>query len=204
MTEEEARAFLRAHFDPERIAVLAQFGDLVIAENERQNLISPASVASMWTRHLCDSAQLLLHADAGARRWLDVGTGAGFPGLVVAVLRPDLTVDLVEPRLRRVEFLTTAITTLNVTNAAVHKARVEAVDIPTADVISARAVTSLSELLEITARHRAPHTQLIFPRGRGGAAELHSLQSRHRLMFHVEHSVTDADSSIIIARGVTH
>lgn len=201
VTEEEARAWVVSHFDEAAALRLDRFGSLVIQENARQNLIAPATVAQIWSRHLLDSAQLLLLADRTGE-WLDVGTGAGFPGMVIALLS-DRPVTLIEPRLRRVEFLTAARDELGLGNVCVVKGRVESLPSRAFSVISARAVASLEDLLGMTRHLRDAQTRLVLPRGRGAADEIDLVRSRWQGMFHVEHSLTDAESLIVLADGVS-
>lgn len=199
MTEAEARAWLEERFGAERTERVERFLAMVIAENDAQNLISPGSIAEIWSRHAVDSAQLLGMAGADTDGcWLDIGTGGGFPGMVVALLR-DAPVVMVEPRKRRVAFLDHAIDTLELGNASVKCAKVEQVDVE-ASVISARAVASVEKLLQAAAHCATPETRWILPRGRLDPGEINRLRQTQRgMMFHVEHSLTSPDSSILIA-----
>lgn len=199
MTEDEARSWCEARFGSERLAILARFGEMVIRENEAQNLISPATCATIWNRHLADSAQLLLHARAPTS-WLDVGSGAGFPGMVIAILL-DRPVTLVEPRAKRADFLRHAAGALALSNATVRTAKAEAAT-GQYDIISARAVANIPQLIAITRHLRHARTRMVLPRGRNGAREVQELPRDLRRMFHVEHSVTDAESAIVLADGV--
>lgn len=200
MTEDDARDWCRHHF-PTMVERLERFGAMVVAENAHQNLISPSTCASIWSRHITDSAQLALFTPPGAASWIDVGAGAGFPGVVIAIIA-DISVTLVEPRARRAEFLTATVHALGLTNVVVRHARAETV-VGQADVISARAVASIPELLAMTGHMRHPRTRLILPRGRNGASEVAQLPLSIRPMFHVEQSVTSSESMIVVAQGVT-
>ncbi|MBY9065006.1 16S rRNA (guanine(527)-N(7))-methyltransferase RsmG [Sphingomonas yunnanensis] len=201
MTEDEARAWVAEHFGETMTERLGQFGEMVVAENERQNLIAPATVDQIWTRHLLDSAQLLRFASERTD-WLDIGTGAGFPGMVIALLS-DVPVTMVEPRARRADFLKAAAARLGLDHAIVFRGRAEALPPRPYDMISARAVAPLAELLTITGHLRGPRTRLVLPRGRGGAADVDLARAHWQGMFHVEHSVTDPESLIVIADGVS-
>ena len=92
MDEFEARQWLEQELDVPRetFARLDAFIELLRRENEVQNLVSRASLDHIWVRHIVDSAQLLRFAPKDAATWLDLGTGAGFPGLIIAALHPDL------------------------------------------------------------------------------------------------------------------
>ena len=106
MDEAAARAWVEREFDVPRetMARLDAFARLLREENERQNLVSRASLDRLWQRHIADSAQLLGFAPSPGASWLDLGTGAGFPGLIVAALHRG-PVTLVEERRLRADFL---------------------------------------------------------------------------------------------------
>jgi 16S rRNA (guanine527-N7)-methyltransferase len=202
MSEDEAYQWVAARWGREAAERLGGFAARVVEENSVQNLIAPSTEDRMWTRHLLDSAQLVPLAGDAPRRWLDVGTGAGFPGIVVALLCPATEVLLVEPRRRRVEFLTAAIEALGLVHARVEQKKVEAVRARNFDVISARAVASSDDLIRLTAHLRHEKTRYILPRGRSGREEVESLRVQWQGLFHVEQSLTDPESTIIVADGV--
>ena len=200
MNEDEARTWLGERLDGEACSKLGQFLTLVVAENGRQNLISPATVNSIWSRHAVDSAQLLGFLSGTWETWIDVGTGGGFPGMIVALLAPERRVSLVEPRRKRAEFLQACCAELQLAHVDVHACKIEAVTWQ-ADVISARAVAPVENLLR-TAGHCAKNdTTWLLPRGRSGADDIARLSRLKQTMFHVEHSVTDAESTIVVLRG---
>lgn len=195
MTEEEARDWAKGQVDATAFAKLERFVDLVVAENERQNLISPATVATIWERHVVDSLQLLTIVPGDAGRWLDIGTGGGFPGMVLAIAgaQPIL---MVEPRRKRAEFLSACVAELELADARVAARKVEQVEW-TADVITARAVASVENLLLAAAHCATTSTRWLLPRGTVDMASLPALCARHQLVFHVKQSLTHPDSSII-------
>lgn len=200
MTEEDAIAWCTARFGEQVTDRLRAFEASVLKENDRQNLISPASKDVIWSRHVVDSAQLVAHCPAEARTWFDIGAGPGFPGMVVAIVT-GLAVTLVEPRARRVDFLEGVTRDLDLSNVMVVKAKAEAVT-GSADVVSARAVASIPALIAMTSHLRHDRTRMILPRGRNGDSEVATLPPKWRGMFHVEQSVTDPASVIVIADGV--
>lgn len=202
MTEDDARSWVSTRYGEEVATRLATFGRMVADENASQNLIAPSTIERMWSRHMLDSAQLVALAPEDIATWIDVGTGAGFPGIVAAVLLPRALITLVEPRRRRVEFLTRAAEDLALDNVTIMQAKVERVVATPADVISARAVASSEMLIDLTAHLRAKSTRYILPRGRSGHDEVESLRRRWQGLFHVEQSLTDPDSTIIIASGI--
>ena len=209
MTEDEAKQWLVDQFDVSRetMATLQGIADAVIAENDHQNLISAATIPAMWDRHIVDSAQLLLHLDDGSRGnqmpWMDLGTGAGFPGLVAAALLPHRPTLLVESRRRRFEFLRDTAKVLGLTNVMVHGGRLETLESRPVGVISARAFAPLPKLLDLAHRFSRNGTIWLLPKGRGARDELESVTSSWHGVFHVEQSITDADAAIIVASDVS-
>lgn len=200
MTEAEAKKWISQTFGSEAADDIARFLAIVIAENERQNLIASSTIEKIWTRHAVDSAQLVTFAPVPGA-WLDVGTGGGFPGMVVALLRPtDFTI-MVEPRRRRADFLRHCAAILNVAHRVeVLAAKVEHVEREAA-VISARAVSSIEKLLHATAHCATPSTRWVLPRGRIEPDRM-ALDERYPdKMFHMEHSLTDEKSIILVVEN---
>ena len=204
-TEEEARNWFGSALGCEA-ATLAQLDllvELLCTENANQNLVSAASLEHVWVRHLADSAQLLLvPRETPPDRWLDLGSGAGFPGLVVALLRADIEVILVESRAKRIAWLEGAIDRLGISNARVAGCRLELLESVPMGTISARAFAPLPQLIALSARFSTPQTQWLLPKGRNGRQELLEMPKTIRSMFHVEQSLTDAESVILVGLGV--
>lgn len=172
----------------------------LLVENRRQNLISRPSEGQIWQRHIADSAQLLrLVPRETSGKWLDLGSGAGFPGLVIAALRPDLPVILVESRQRRIEWLNRMVDQLALPHCVVDGRRLELVPGFPARVISARAFAPLPRLLSLSAPFSTRATTYLLPKGRSAAQELAELPAKVRAMFHVEQSLTDPDAGIIVS-----
>ncbi|MES2096132.1 MAG: 16S rRNA (guanine(527)-N(7))-methyltransferase RsmG [Pseudomonadota bacterium] len=199
MTENEARDWAASRLDGPAVARLEQLAAIVIAESERQNLVSRSTLDSIWTRHIVDSLQLLPFAPEG--NWIDIGTGAGFPGLAVAAAEPGRAIWLVEPRRLRADFLRTAVDTLGLSNVTVVTAKVEAVQ-QRARVISARAVARIGAVLASAAHCARDETIWLLPKGRAAREEVAEARQSWHGVFHVEQSITDPESSIVIARGV--
>jgi len=205
MDEASAREQLQADLNVPRETMekLETFVSLLKAENELQNLVSRQSLEQVWTRHILDSAQLLRFAPSREASWIDLGSGPGLPGIVVALLHEGETM-LVEERKRRVEFLERAVDELGLTErvrvVGVKAERVEAVPF---DVISARAFAPLDKLLTIGERFSTEKTRWILPKGRNAAAELEAVLSSWQGDFRLEPSLTDADAQIIVAERVS-
>ena len=200
-TEEEAREFVSQQCSGEPLKRLYQMVSALKEENLRQNLVAKSSLEQIWLRHIADSAQLLRWVSEPRGIWLDLGAGAGFPGLVIAAMRPQQAVILVESRKRRIEWLERAAHDLSLDNCRVEGRRLEHVNDLEADVISARAFAPLDRLLRLSARFSTSSTQWVLPKGRSAEQEVQALPSRYRQMFHVEQSLTDAEAGIIVGKG---
>jgi 16S rRNA (guanine527-N7)-methyltransferase len=204
VTEEDARAWIGSTFDVSRetFARLETYCRMLLAEGERQNLIAASTRQEVWARHIADSAQLLLHAPAPQGLWLDLGSGAGLPGIVVAMLS-GWNVHLVESRAKRICFLNKVVTALGL-NAVVHGGRAEMLALPPASarVISARAFAPLPKLLESASRFATRKTLWLLPKGKNAQIELASVAPAWQKLFHVEQSVTDTESRILVGTGV--
>jgi 16S rRNA (guanine527-N7)-methyltransferase len=199
-TEAEARAYVAQRCDGEGLDRLDRLVELLKVENTRQNLVSAASLDSIWLRHIADSAQLLDHVPRETGTWLDLGTGAGFPGMVIAALRPDSRTVVVESRKRRIEWLHALVDALDLQNCSVIGSRLEVTEPFPASVISARAFAPLDKLLSLAERFSTSDTVWLLPKGRSAAQEVAGLPKSLRSTFHVEQSVTDADSGIVVGR----
>ena len=203
--EKQARDYTARWTDEAGVERLERFISLLLAENQKQNLISKPSESQIWQRHIADSAQLLEHVSRetltseGADPWLDLGTGAGFPGIVIAALLPETPVVLVESRIRRVEFLENSARELGLTRCKVIGERLERVDPFATSVISARAFAPLPKLLRLSSPFSTKATRYILPKGRKAAHELGELKPSIRSMFHVKQSLTDSESGIIVS-----
>lgn len=197
--EQDARDWLAArHGD-----AMARLELLVCAlrdENERQNLVSRPSLDSVWQRHILDSAQLLhvSRETVPAGPWLDLGSGAGFPGLVIAALEPERPVTLVDSRRLRTEWLARAAALMGLGNVEVILSRVEDLPARQWQVVSARAFAPLDRLLDVAARFSTPETLWLLPKGAKAQHELETLGAEWNRVFHVEQSLTDSAAGIIV------
>lgn len=204
MTEEEAQDWLRANFDVSRETWdrLETFIAYLKREASSQNLIAASTLDSIWSRHIIDSAQLLklLPADAPADgKWIDLGSGAGFPGIVVAILSKH-PVTLVESRGRRIDYLQRAIELLDLDNLTLAGMPLERLETAPYLVISARAFAPLPRLLELAARFSTDKTNWLLPKGRNAVKEWEEVQPVWTGDFRIEPSVTDADSGILVGQ----
>ncbi|MEO1969043.1 MAG: 16S rRNA (guanine(527)-N(7))-methyltransferase RsmG [Sphingomonadaceae bacterium] len=199
--EEQARDYVEKRCDKQAIARLDRLAAALIEENERQNLVSKASLNHIWQRHFADSAQLLDFVPHDEPSWIDLGSGAGFPGVVIACMRPDFRVTLVESRRKRITWLENMLQALGLEKSRVAGSTLQSVSSFPADVISARAFAPLPKLIDFSARFSTSDTIWVLPKGRSAAQEWQELPRRMRRMFHVEHSQTDAGAGIIVGNG---
>jgi len=202
MDEAAARAWLSAEFDVPRETMerLDAFAALLAEENAHQNLVSAASLDHLWVRHIADSAQLLRFAPSPQATWVDLGSGAGFPGLIAALLHRG-PVTLIEERRLRIEFLRQAAERLDVAVELIGT-KVERVQARTFDVISARAFAPLPRLLDLGTAFSTAKTVWILPKGRNAQSELEALPPSWQGSFRLEPSLTDADAAIIVGEAV--
>ena len=183
----------------ETIERLEAYVALVTEESRRQNLVSASTLGDIWDRHIRDSAQLIRFEPYAGASWVDIGSGAGLQGIVIACL-VDGPVTLVEPRRLRADFLHRVSESLGL-RAHIVNARVERVE-GAFDAITARAVAPLSGLLEISHHLSTGKSRWVLPKGRNAQSELAEAERAWQGMFHVEQSLTDADSKIIVASNV--
>ncbi|SEO10206.1 16S rRNA (guanine527-N7)-methyltransferase [Salinihabitans flavidus] len=152
----------------ETLARLERYAALLHKWNPTINLVSRTSLEGLWNRHILDSVQLFDLASHPVGHWLDIGSGGGFPGLVIALMRAERgspeRVTMIESDQRKATFLRTVLRETE-QEGAVLSERIEAASPQRANVISARAVADLSTLLEYAERHLAPDGVCLFPKG---------------------------------------
>ncbi len=205
--ETEARQYVANLCDAEALERLDAFVSALREENSRQNLVAKPTLEIAWQRHIADSAQLLELVSRGTSEriaetglWLDLGTGAGMPGLIIAIMRPQRPVMLVESRRKRIDWLERMRTELALPKCEVAGSRLELVETVPASVISARAFAPLPSILDLSARFSTGQTMFVLPKGRSAAQELDGMPRKVRKMFHVEQSVTDDEAGILVGK----
>jgi len=206
--EEAARALDRFGFVTDAIRHdLERFVRLLAEWQRVHNLIGASTLARIWTRHVADSLQLVELAPAGWREWVDLGSGAGFPGLVVAVAskaRGEPHVTLVESTAKKAAFLRAAIRETGA-NASVAAERIESHAKEfgrRADVVSARALAPLQELFALSEPYAHKDTVMLFPKGKEHVQEIEA--ASHRWSFDVIDfkSATDSNGRILAIRNL--
>ncbi len=173
--------------------------DLLQKWNPRINLVAPSTLPRVWSRHLLDAAQLWALVPDGATRWIDLGSGGGFPGLVIAMIaldsRPELHVTLVESDQRKAAFIR-SVSRETKTPVTVLTERIESIDLPRFDVVSARALAPLAKLLEFSEHLLKPEGLGVFPKGANYQAELTAALANWTFTLQKEPSQSDPNSVI--------
>lgn len=202
---DSARILQRLNVSRETANRLNKYAGLLEKWNPKINLVSKASLSELWTRHILDSAQLLaLAPDSG--HWVDLGSGGGFPGLVVGCLAaekaPGLRFTLIESDIRKSAFLRTVVRETGLDTKIIAE-RAEAIEPQNADVLSARALTSLTGLLDFADLHLKDSGIALFPKGQSWEKEV--LAAREAWSFDYDRikSETEAGSVILRIRGAT-
>jgi 16S rRNA (guanine527-N7)-methyltransferase len=199
MTEDDLSE--RMSVSRETLDRLGVFVDLLRKWNGRINLVASSTLGDAWKRHVLDSAQLLEIAPEDASTWVDLGTGGGFPGLVVAIaaadVRPDLHVTLVEADQRKASFLREAARTVGV-DVTILAQRVGGLSIGPFDVISARAFGSLVDLLRLSIPIVRPGGVMLFPKGRSVEEEIAA--ARLHFGFQAEQTISHSGGGGVIVK----
>lgn len=199
------RGLLELDVSRETLDALKYFEDLVVLWNPAINLISNSSVSDLWSRHIVDSAQLFLFTLPDEGLWLDVGSGGGFPGIVVSIiakeLAPSLRVVLVESDKRKCVFLRTVIRELGLSVKVIND-RIENVKLDDVVYLSARALRNLNSLLFIVENNVSRETVCVFPKGRSYKKELVESQKNWKFDFNLIDSNTSEDSKVIVLKGL--
>ncbi|MFW8633901.1 16S rRNA (guanine(527)-N(7))-methyltransferase RsmG [Cribrihabitans pelagius] len=190
----------------ETVARLEVFEQVIRKWNPKINLVSRSSLDELWTRHIADSVQVFrCAAPPLAGKWVDIGSGGGFPGLIIAILAaeeaPGLEVVLIESDQRKSAFLRTAARVCGV-KVRVISERIERAEPQQADVLSARALADLSTLLEFSTRHLKIGGMALFPKGATWKKEVDNAQGQWRFEAEPVRSITENEAVILKIGGV--
>ena len=206
LSTDRARALALTPVSRETLRRLDRFVAILLAWQQRMNLIASSTESALWTRHVADSLQLIALAPE-ARVWADLGSGGGFPGLVIACAlaeTPGACVHLVESNAKKAAFLREAARVTGVP-AEVHATRIEDF-VKTApdpvDVVTARALTPLLQLLALTYPLLKTGTLGIFPKGQDVAGELTEAAKCWKIHASLAPSRTNPKAQIVIVRGL--
>jgi 16S rRNA (guanine527-N7)-methyltransferase len=185
----------------ETFELLERYAALLREESARQNLVSASTIESLWERHILDSAQLVRFEPFGGASWVDIGSGAGLPGLVVAALAEG-PVLLIEPRRLRAEFLERCTAELGLcARVGVAASKVEKAN-GRFDVVTARAVASVDKLLQLSTHLSTRNSRWVLPKGRSAQSELAEARRHWHCEAETVPSFTDPDSEILVLRNV--
>ena len=184
----------------ETFSLLERLAALVEKWNKSINLISKSTVPNLWERHILDSVQIYHATQVNFKRWLDIGSGAGFPGLVLAILAKEKNIGgeiiLVESDKRKCAFLYTVRRDLNLNLSIINK-RIEECDPQNADIISARALANLTKLFDLSFNHKCENTTFIFPKGRSWQEELVAAEKTWNFSWEAVNSITDSQAVVL-------
>lgn len=185
----------------ETFGLLEAYVDRLKAANREQNLVARSTLDTIWERHILDSAQLVRFEPGPGSSWVDIGSGAGLPGMVIAALT-DGPVTLVEPRRLRAAFLEETVAALGLAGrVSVQPMKIEHVR-GAFDVITARAVAPLGRLLAMGLHLAHSGTVWALPKGRNAKSELAEAQRSWQCAVRSEASCTDPDSIVLVLSGV--
>lgn len=183
---------------------LSGYARLLRKWNPSVNLIAPSTLAQLETRHIADSMRVVECSKVVRGVWLDLGSGGGFPGMVIAVARPELQVTLLESDQRKAAFLRNAARELGIGNAKVLCQRIEVAQPLAAAHVSARALAPLPQLMAYVHRHLEPSGTAWLMKGRNWQAEVAEAQRDWKFDLKVHPSGTDADAAILEIAGINH
>lgn len=186
----------------ETLSRLSTYVNLLVEWNQRLNLVAPSTIPDAWRRHMLDSAQLEPLIPPGTETVVDLGSGAGFPGLVLAIMRPDLKVHLVESIQKKCRFLE-AVVAATGASAVVHAARAEDLKGLKADLVTARAVAPLERLFPLAHPFFGPRTTALFLKGRSLNDELTLATKSWRLVATPIPSRSDPSGFVLRVTGLT-
>ena len=189
----------------ETLERLFAFCALVEKWNPAINLVSKAGMVEIWGRHVIDSAQLIKQIPTQSRRWGDLGSGGGFPGIILAILgkelHPQAAMILVESDRRKSVFLSEAARLLGI-SVTIKTQRIGDLEPLQVDVLTARALAPLSNLCGYADRHVNPNGVAIFPKGAAAAREIEDAKKQWQFNYDATPSYTDPAATVLSLRGI--
>tara|TARA_A100001234_G_scaffold74196_1_gene65568 strand:- start:3 stop:623 length:621 start_codon:yes stop_codon:yes gene_type:complete len=182
-----------------------EYETLLTKWNEKINLVSKNTLVDIWERHFLDSGQIIKHVEVSGKRWVDVGSGAGFPGLVVALLLRDRKIDcdlvVVEKNSKKVFFLNEVIRKLNLSVEVVND-KIDNLEPLNADILTARAFSELNNLIEIAFRHRKKEGICLFLKGENYRIELDKTLNYWFFDYDIVDSLSSSSGKIIRVKKI--
>ena len=192
----------KSNVSQKTLAQLKAYADLLADWNARHNLVAKSTLPDLWHRHLWDSAQLASLVPETAHTLADLGSGAGFPGLVLAAIRPELKVTLHEATTKKCAFLQAAAERMGI-KVEIRNARLEDLPPQPFDAVTARALAPLPLLLEYAHRFTAPNTVCLFLKGQNVGAELTQAHKSWKMKIRQIPSLTDPSGVILELRELS-
>ena len=182
-----------------------EYESLLSKWNKKINLVSKNTLVDIWERHFLDSGQIIKHVEASGKRWVDVGSGAGFPGLVVALLLRDRKIDcdlvLVEKNPKKGFFLNEVIRKLNLSVEVVND-NIDTLEPLNADILTARAFSELNNLIEVAFRHRKKEGICLFLKGENYRIELDKTLNYWFFDYDIVDSLSSSSGKIIRVKKI--
>ena len=182
-----------------------EYEALLLKWNEKINLVSKNTLVDIWERHFLDSGQIIKHVEVSGKRWVDVGSGAGFPGLVVALLLRDRKIDcdlvLVEKNPKKGFFLSEVIRKLKLSVEVVND-NIGTLEPLNADILTARAFSELNNLMEIAFRHRKKEGICLFLKGENYRIELDKTLNYWFFDYDIIDSLSSSSGKIIRVKKI--
>ena len=182
-----------------------EYETLLSKWNEKINLVSKNTLVDIWERHFLDSGQIIKHVEISGKRWVDVGSGAGFPGLVVALLLRDRKIDcdlvLVEKNPKKGFFLSEVIRKLKLSVEVVND-NIDTLEPLKADILTARAFSELNKLIEIAFRHRKKEGICLFLKGENYRMELDKTLNYWFFDYDIVDSLSSSSGKIIRVKKI--
>lgn len=185
---------------------LQYFAKLVEKWTPKINLVARGSIDSLWDRHIADSVQIWRHAPKSFEKWVDIGSGGGFPGIVVAILgktqSPEATFTLIESDQRKATFLRTASRELGLAVTVISE-RIEDAPPQSADIVSARALAPLSGLLDLVDRHLKLDGCALLHKGKQARQEVAEARESWSFLLEEHPSFTDPDARLLAIQRIS-
>lgn len=185
---------------------LKHYQSMLIEWQSKFNLVSSSTLDDAWNRHFLDSVQLFQYIPNQAKVLYDFGSGAGFPGMVLAIMAnekmPDLQVSLIESTTKKTLYLNAVKSKTN-TNVTILNDRIENLQLPKADVITSRAMASLTELLGYAYKFCKKESVCIFPKGKKYAEELSEAHKRWKFKCRIVASTQSDEGKILIINNLS-
>ena len=189
----------------ETLAKLQVYADILIKWNPKINLVAKSTISDLWDRHIVDSLQIMRHIPESAQHIVDIGSGGGFPGLVLAIAsaeaHPESLITMIESDQRKSAFLRTVLRETGV-SATVLTERIEKAPAQSADVLTARALADLSMLLEFAEQHLKKEGTAFFLKGKNWRIELQKAQEVWQFDYEEVTSETNVEAVLLVIKGI--